>query len=92
MHIQETELNLARIAQRVSEGGHSVPEEKVLARIPRTTENIKTVLPLVDIAHFYDNSSMEKPLMSVAKLTEGKIQQYGQTLPDWAIHVLSDFI
>jgi predicted ABC-type ATPase len=36
IHLFDSSLNEARVKQRVSEGGHDVPAEKVHARIPRT--------------------------------------------------------
>ncbi len=35
IHLECAALNQARIATRVSEGGNSVPVEKVISRIPR---------------------------------------------------------
>ncbi len=92
IHLQSSELNLARIAQRVSEGGHSVPEEKVLARIPRTVRNVHDVLPLVDIAQIYDNSSFQEPFKRVARLTKGTIALQINPLPEWAVLILVDYL
>ncbi len=36
IHLNDVVLNQARIRQRVSEGGHSVPEDKVSNQIPQT--------------------------------------------------------
>ncbi|MEN8180655.1 MAG: zeta toxin family protein, partial [Pseudomonadota bacterium] len=46
IHLQMDELNQARVAQRVVEGGHNVPAEKIVSRIPPTLQHIRTVLPL----------------------------------------------
>ena len=92
IHLQSAELNLARISQRVSEGGHSVPEEKVIARIPRTMKNIQASLPLVDNAFFYDNSSRKNPFNTVAKLAHRKLEIKQQPLPDWASRLLQDYV
>jgi len=37
IHLDNISLNQSRVNQRVSEGGHSVPPEKVESRIPRTS-------------------------------------------------------
>jgi predicted ABC-type ATPase len=92
IHLQSPELNLARIAQRVSEGGHSVPEEKVLSRIPRTMGYIHDVLPLIDIARMYDNSSRETPFVSVAELRDGRLKKFIDPLPDWAGEMLAVYM
>jgi len=41
IHLDTVYLNQARVAQRISEGGHNVPDEKVASRIPRILQNIK---------------------------------------------------
>lgn len=45
---------LARVGQRVQEGGHHVPAERILARYPRTMANLKTAVRLADLAFVYD--------------------------------------
>ena len=92
IHLQSSELNLARIAQRVSEGGHSVPEEKVLSRIPRTMVYIHDVLPLVDVARIYDNSSRALPFVSVAELRDGQLKIIINHLPEWVEEILVDYL
>lgn len=39
--VEPTELNLARISQRVHAGRHNVPREKVSTRIPRLFEHVR---------------------------------------------------
>ena len=55
IHLDNLDLNLARIAQRVEEGGHAVPPEKVESRIPRTLKHIKAAIPLCDKVYVLDN-------------------------------------
>ena len=45
IHLESAALNQARIARRVSEGGHGVPAEKVISRIPRLLDLVKASLP-----------------------------------------------
>lgn len=88
IHLQMDELNLARVAQRVNEGGHKVPEEKIISRIPRTLKHIQTSLPLADKAQLYDNSSSELPFQLVARLENGTLIKSADPLPDWAREML----
>ena len=92
IHLQNDELNQARVAQRVGEGGHNVPADKIISRIPRTMANVKQALPLVDVAKFYDNSSQSQPFLSVAQLTKGKLTNQVKVLPDWTIEILGDLL
>lgn len=88
IHLQMGELNLARVAQRVSEGGHKVPVEKIISRIPRTLQHIQSALPLADKAQLYDNSSSEFPFQLVARLAKGALIQTADPLPGWAREML----
>ena len=40
--------------QRVREGGHPVPPERILARYPRTMDNLAQAARLADVAYLYD--------------------------------------
>ena len=92
IHLLTDELNQARVAQRVQHGGHSVPADKIVSRIPRTMQYVRDTLPLVDIAKFYDNSSHSQPFLSVALLENGQLQKQMQVLPGWAQEMLVDYI
>lgn len=45
---------LARVSQRVQEGGHSVPAQRILERYPRTMANLKKAVRSADLAFVYD--------------------------------------
>ena len=45
---------LARVKQRVREGGHDVPAQRILDRYPRTMANLKKAVRLADLAFVYD--------------------------------------
>jgi len=51
------DLALDRIADRVRDGGHDVPELDVRRRFPRTLKNLfGRYMPMLDSLNFYDNS------------------------------------
>ncbi len=87
-HLFDSSLNEARVKQRVSEGGHSVPTEKIHSRIPRTMEHIKTVLSLVDEARILDNSSKDDPFRQIIVMKSGKYEIKENPLPEWAKNLL----
>jgi predicted ABC-type ATPase len=90
IHLETSELNEARVYQRTTEGGHSVPVDKIHSRIPRTMENIGVVLPLVDEARLMDNSFRDSPFQQVACVKRGKRQWIIDPLPPWAEEILRD--
>jgi len=83
IHLSSAALNKARISQRIEEGGHAVPEDKVESRIPRTMQNIKTALLIADQSYLLDNSDFERPFKLAARLKEGNLLLEVNSLPDW---------
>ncbi|QWT54368.1 zeta toxin family protein [Eubacterium sp. MSJ-33] len=50
-------INVMRVSMRVGNGGHSVPEEKIISRYYKSLDNLKKLFTLCDILHVYDNSA-----------------------------------
>ncbi|WP_372782118.1 AAA family ATPase [Litorivivens sp.] len=84
INVSSSDLNKARVAQRVEHGGHSVPDEKVEARIPRMLQNVANAIPLCDEVRVLDNSSYEKPFLPVLTIKNGNYTYHIESLPDWA--------
>ncbi|MDA8141597.1 MAG: zeta toxin family protein [Desulfobacteraceae bacterium] len=84
IHLSAPELNEARVYQRVSEGGHNVPVEKIHERLPRTMRYVAAALPLVDEARLLDNSSRSDPYQQVAVIQRGRLVWNIEPLPRWA--------
>ena len=90
IHLEISSLNLARVAQRVADGGHSVPEEKVLTRIPRVLRHIKSAIPLCDRVHLLDNSRSDDAFRQVATVINGNARLHAVTPPAWCLATLED--
>jgi predicted ABC-type ATPase len=89
IHLESTELNQARIAGRVSEGGHGVPADKVISRIPRLLDQVRASIPLVDVLQVYDNSSALDPFVAVFTISNGSLKLHRDPLPAWASALFS---
>ena len=90
IHLDNDELNQARVAQRVSEGGHSVPAEKIISRIPRTLNHVRRAIPLADEIYFLDNSLIDDPFRQVAVIKSGILDMKTDVLPGWAEGILGE--
>jgi predicted ABC-type ATPase len=89
IHLENPEINRARVAQRVAEGGHQVPDAKVESRIPRLLANIRMAMPLCDQVRILDNSSCEIPFCPVATRRNQSLEIHLESLPAWAKTLLS---
>ena len=77
--IPNTELAIARIKDRVSEGGHNVPAKDVKRRFRRSINNFfKLYEPLLDLWMLFDNSIM-KPVL-IAKSQNGRREIFDNAL------------
>jgi len=56
-------INIKRVALRVKQGGHDVPEEKIISRYQRSMEQLPYLFKLADILNIYDNSSTKYELV-----------------------------
>ena len=52
----DPQINVARVASRVSAGGHDVPTEKIISRYEKSLAMVRELIPVCDICHIYDNS------------------------------------
>lgn len=90
IHLDNPELNEARVYQRVAAGGHNVPIDKIYARIPRTMKYISKALPLVSEARLLNNSCRNDPFKQVAVVKRGECTYAINPLPDWAETILKE--
>ena len=90
IHLETSELNEARVHQRVENGGHSVPVDKIHSRIPRTMKNISLALPLIDEARLLDNSRKDDPFQQVAIIKRGSCEWKIDPRPEWARDIIND--
>jgi predicted ABC-type ATPase len=62
---------LARVNQRVREGGHNVPAQRILDRYPRTMANLKKAVRLADLAFVYESAEVERGAHLLVAMCEG---------------------
>ncbi len=83
--LQDADINVSRVLNRVEKGGHNVDEERVKRRYTETLNNLLPTLLLVDRAYVFDNSTDKMEL--IAELENGAIEILvsGNKVPNWFI-------
>ncbi|WP_269790848.1 hypothetical protein [Stenotrophomonas sp. Iso1] len=92
--LENVELHLQRVAERVAAGGHDIPEAKIRQRFDSSRLNLIELLPHLTTLHVYDNSrsanadGQVEPLL-VLELERGRIlcpaaQEEFAQVPEWA--------
>ena len=69
------DLHLKRVRERVSRGGHAIPEDRIRVRYDSSRKNLISLLPHLTELHLYDNS------------VEGDPATGGRPQPQEIIHV-----
>lgn len=90
IHLENANLNEARVYQRIESGGHSVPVDKIHSRIPRVMKNISLALPLTDETRLLDNSSKDNPFQQIALVRRGNCKWLIRPQPAWAIKIINE--
>lgn len=84
------EINAARVARRMLQGGHEVPIRKILDRWARSITNGAKVAPLVDRLYLYDNSVDDRPAQLLLRANEGTVaREYGPARA-WMAPILAE--
>jgi predicted ABC-type ATPase len=91
--LDQPERLLVRVSQRVKEGGHSVPAERILSRYPRTLALLQQGVRRADTALLYDSHDAapgSHKLVATCKQQETRVLH--PALPQWAQQVLGQGI
>ena len=81
--VESAGISNTRVAMRVSKGGHDVPREKLVSRLPRTFANLQRALALLPYVLVFDNSKLSQPYQFVAEYRDGRMVRSGENLPVW---------
>ncbi len=77
-----------RVAMRISQGGHDVPQAKLRERFPRTLANLKSAVGLLPNVWIYDNDDLDRPFRLVALVENGNVVELNKPVPRWLKTVL----
>lgn len=84
VNVASADLSVARVAARVAEGGHDVPEDKARERYVRNQSLIRTAVLQADRAFVYDNSRLNMPPQQILEFVLGHLHAKADDLPAWA--------
>ncbi len=88
--VAHPDLSVARVGERVIEGGHPVPEEKIRNRYDRSGPLIRQAILRSDIGHVFDNSQLNQPPVRAVSFTNGILTFALPQLPDWVLDLYGD--
>ncbi|RYZ05588.1 MAG: AAA family ATPase [Myxococcales bacterium] len=86
------EINAARVARRVIQGGHEVPIRKIIDRWGHSIANAASVAAEVDRFYVYDNSVDDRDAQLVLRAAEGRVVKAYGDAPAWAGPILERLV
>jgi predicted ABC-type ATPase len=87
--VRSVDISLARIARRVSEGGHDVPETDVRRRFERAMANLPAYIGLVDLWRVLDNNGGRPEAVAEGRRGCVALRRESDGLPDRLIAALA---
>lgn len=79
---EDPEINIERVRNRVRNGGHPVPEDKIISRYHRSLELLPAAVEQSSRAYVFDNSTHERTW--VAEITDGDdMELQTDQMPHW---------
>lgn len=84
VNVYSANVSVARVADRVHDGGHPVPEDKIRERYERNQQLIREAVKLADVALVYDNSKLGTPHQLAFMLQRGEPVHVSDRVPKWA--------
>jgi predicted ABC-type ATPase len=86
---EDPEINISRVAHRVSMGKHDVPRDKIVERYHRSLELLADAVACADRAYVFDNSDSER--VWIAEVTDGdELELKTDLVPYWFTTALFD--
>ena len=80
--VDNVQTSIERVAQRVAQGGHNVPEEDIRRRYSRSLANLPIALQQADRTFIFDNST-EAGHQKVLTIENGRVIEQPRELPEW---------
>lgn len=78
--VENLRTAITRVDSRVAKGGHGIDHKLIEKRFEKLPQTLHNVLPLVDAAFFYDNTTKFR---QIAFLRNNILMDYDEDLPVW---------
>lgn len=86
---EDPAINLSRVENRVKDGGHSVPADKITERYHRSLRLLRQALTHANRAYIFDNSSTQAQW--IAEITDAqRLEIKTDHMPAWFSNLITD--
>lgn len=82
-------INISRVRNRVIQGGHPVPEDKIVSRYHRSLDLLMEAIHHTNRAYIFDNSGQNQERTWLAEITDGKTLEIKvDQIPAWFVEAV----
>lgn len=81
--IDDPEVNVSRVENRVEKGGHNVSAEKISSRYYNTLNNLISAIEQADKCYLFDNSGQDFRLIAKINQDTMSLEVEPEKLPNW---------
>lgn len=85
-------LAVARVKERVKQGGHKVPEQKIRDRFARNQQLIRQAVLMADRALVFDSSALNTRPTVLLETANGQVVDCSEERPDWLEALYGDLV
>jgi predicted ABC-type ATPase len=86
--LSDAGLSEVRVMQRVLQGGHDVPTDRLERRFRQSLQNLAAALTFVPDVRVFDNSDTDQPYRLVLRAQRGQITFRARPFPEWIARVI----
>ena len=92
--LSNVDLSIKRVALRVIQGGHGVPEDDLRRRYTNSFSNLQTILPLCDNVRIYDNSgdNIFDVLSPILIVKDEEVKLWDENCPAYLKNVIQEYV
>jgi predicted ABC-type ATPase len=72
-----------RVMQRVAQGGHDVPSDRLERRFHQSLQNLAEAIKFVPDVRVFDNSDTDNPYRLVLRIERGRTTFRAHPFPEW---------
>lgn len=88
---EDAQINVSRVRSRVLQGGHDVPDDKIVSRYDRSLDLLPEAIYYSNRAYVFDNSGENVDRVWIAEFTDGsEMELKTKRLPQWFVRAVLD--
>lgn len=87
--ISDAGLSEVRVMQRVAQGGHDVPSDRLERRFHQSLQNLAAAIKFVPDVRVFDNSDTDHIYRLVLRIERGKTTFRAQPFPKWLAKIVA---